>query len=311
MQRATFLFFAILFISFSQSAYCQYPPIGTLPMYYNPSFAWSVGNSRIISNFSIYSYNFKNYTGEKSTGKSGGIDLSYDNYYPAIRSGVGVIFNESYHSLIIYDSTIYKIWSSSIDLILAPKISIKGKYTISPSFGIKYMSDYGWSDRRENFYRDGFAIKSGILFNTSHYYIGYAIEYYLNHFYYWNKFGNFDLTTLFQFGYTFQKSIDSKFSFTPQLALPILFSPGMDVYWPSYMLSFRYKNYILGATSQFEYTYPTGFQIGWQNKGWRILFSNDFAERNDFVKSYDANLTLRYIFNHDKKSKHILNNFSY
>ena len=303
MQRVTFLFFAMLIMSLCQSAYCQYPPIGILPMEYNPSFAGSVGNSRIVSNLSYYKSSFWNNTNVLTAGR---FDLSYDNYYPSIRSGVGVIFNESYHSQIINDSIISKVWSSSIDLILAPKISIKGKYTISPSFGIKYMSHYGWSDRLQNTFSDGFAIQSGILLNTSHYYIGYAIEYYFNDFHYWNNFRNFDLTSVFQFGYTFQKSIDSKLSFTPQLALPILISPGIDVYWPSYILSFRYKNYILGATSQFEYSYPTGFQLGWQNNGWRILFSNDFSERNDFLKRYAANLTLRYIFNHDIKSRNIL-----
>jgi hypothetical protein len=160
-------------MTFSHGGYCQYLPIGVLPMEYNPSFAGSVGNSRIVSNLYYYKSSFWNNTNVLTAGR---FDLSYDNYYPAIRSGVGVIFNESYHSQIINDSTLFKIWSSSIDLILAPKISIKGKYTISPSFGIKYMSHYGWSDRPQNTFFDGFAIKSGILFNTSHYYIGYAIE---------------------------------------------------------------------------------------------------------------------------------------
>lgn len=305
MQRATILFFAFIIMCFSHDSYGQYLPIGAMPMEYNPSFAGSVGNSRIASNVSYYNSNFMD---GYNVLYSGRIDLSYDNYFPSIRSGVGVAINQDYHVQNIDDSPISKIWSTDIDLILAPKISLKGKYTISPSIGFKYMSRYGWHDHYQDMVsKDGFAMQSGLLFNTSHYYIGYAIEYTFNDYYHYNSFGFSGLISAVQFGYTFQKSVNSDFSFTPQLALPILFSSGIGVYWPSYILSFRYKNLIVAATSQFEYSYPTGFQIGWQNKGWRILFSNDFSERNDFVKSYDANLSLRYIFNRDKKSKHILN----
>ena len=53
MQRTTFLFFVLLIMSLSQSAYCQYLPIGILPMEYNPSFAGSVGNSRLVNNFTL------------------------------------------------------------------------------------------------------------------------------------------------------------------------------------------------------------------------------------------------------------------
>jgi len=299
MQRATFLFLAIIFMSFFHGAYGQYLPIGILPMEYNPSFAGSVGNSRLITNFSLYSSDNNEY------GKtSGGIDLSYDKYFPAIRSGIGITTNGSYTNGTYpsYGPPVHEdsYWSSSIDLMIAPKISIKGKYTISPSIGIKYINQIHRNREQKNSYVDVFAIKSGILFNTSKYYIGYAIEYNFDHFYSSNYYDYSGLTTAFQLGYTFQKSIDSKFSFTPQLALPLFIGSGFEVYWPSYNLSFRYASFILGATSQFMIEYPTGFQLGWQNKGWRILLSNDFTDK------YTANFTLRYIFNHDKKSRNIM-----
>ena len=286
MQRLTFLLFTFAVMSFPHGAYCQYPPIGILPMEYNPSFAGSVGNSRIVSNLSYF-----NQHQSDNKGQSYLIDVSYDKYFPKIRSGIGIITQGSYNAYNILRSTIkYEHWSSSIELAIAPKFSMKGKYTFSPSLSIGYWNSYRNLDNTKTSIQDGFSSKFGLLFNATQYYIGYAIEYY---------YGNSDAASAFQFGYTFQKSNDSKFSFTPQFAFPILINSGIDVYWPSYNLSFRYDSFILGAISQFGYSYPTGFQAGWQNKGWRILFSNDFKD------SYKAYLTLRYIFNHDKKSIHV------
>ena len=275
-------------MSLSQSVYCQYLPIGVLPMEYNPSFAGSVGNSRIVSNFTY----IEPYSGSYSS-RSGiyEFDLSYDNYFPALRSGIGIVTKVGrYNGTTSYNGIELKIWSTSTELAIAPKISINGKYTLSPSISLKYNRFFSY--HTDTWHRSSvrFYSKFGLLFNASHYYIGYAAEYH---------YGRSGLTTALQFGYTFQKSIDSKFSFTPQLALPIIIGP-IYVDWPSYNLSFRYGSIILGAISQFEYSYPTGFQVGWQNNGWRILFSNNFKD------SYNAYLTLRYIFNHDKKSLYIL-----
>lgn len=288
MQRATFLFFAILIMSFSQNAFCQYLPIGILPMEYNPSFAGSVGNSRIVSNF-IYKEPYDGYYSSVSGLYE--FDLSYDNYFPALRSGIGIVTKVGTYDVDRYSGIDLKIWATSTELAIAPKISIKGKYTLSPSFSLKYNRFFSYHTDTWHRSSGQFYSKFGLLFNASHYYIGYAAEYH---------YGSSGLTTALQFGYTFQKSIDSRFSFTPQFALPILISPGIYVYWPSYNLSFRYRSFILGAISQYEYAYPTGFQVGWQNKSWRILLSNNLKGR------HIANLTLRYIFNQDKESLNIL-----
>ena len=282
MQRTIILFLSIIITTFSHEVYGQYPPIGILPMEYNPSFAGSVGNSRLVSNFSFYKYDQNAYS---SIGV--GIDLSYDNYFPGFRSGIGIIAKNGYSDMNNGGNSI----GNSLELIAAPKISRNGKYTLSPSISIMYYNLYSKNDNSWSSLYDGFSSKFGLLLNTSHYYIGYAAEY---------LYGSSDLTTALQFGYTFQKSIDSKFSFTPQLVLPIFLGGGIGVYWPSYNLGFRYQNFIFGAISQFNYPYPTGFQIGWQKKGWRLILNNDFA------LEYVANFTLRYIFNHDKKSRNIL-----
>lgn len=266
-------------MSFFHGAYGQYLPIGILPMEYNPSFAGSVGNSRIVSNFS-----FSNGASYYDPGV--GMSLSYDNYYPTIRSGIGIIAKS--YCFKIDDK--FRDLDTSIELVVAPKISIKGKFTLSPSVSIKYDKFYNYyNDSWHNW--DNVSSKFGLLFNAPHYYIGYAAEY---------SYGHSGLKTALQFGYTFQRRADSKFSFTPQLALPIFIDSGLGIFYPSYNLSFRYGSMTLGAISQFEYPYPTGFQVGWQNRSWRILLSNNFKDR------YTGNFTLRYIFNHDKKSMNIL-----
>lgn len=276
-----------MLVSFSQIVYCQYPPIGILPMEHNPSFAGSVGNSRLVSNFTY----IEPYNGSYSS-RSGiyDLDLSYDNYFPALRSGIGIVTKVGGYTA-SNDGTDLKIWSTSTELAIAPKISIKGKYTLSPSISLKYNKFFSYHTDTWHRSSDNFYSKFGLLFNASHYYIGYAAEYH---------YGSSGLTTWLQFGYIFQKSNDSKFSFTPQFAFPIRITSGIYFDWPSYNLTFRYGSFILGAISQFEYEYPTGFQVGWQNKGWRILLSNNFKN------NYNAYLTLRYIFNTDKESRNIL-----
>jgi len=287
MKRVALFFLVLIAIPLYQKTVAQDLPIGILPMEYNPSFAGSVGNSRIVSNITyVEPYNDSQF----STSGIYDFDFSFDNYFPFLRSGIGIVSKIGRYNATNSLGIDLNIWTTSNELSVAPKISIKGKYTLSPSMSLKYNRLFSyhtesWHKSSGNFYS-----KFGLLLNSSHYYIGYAAEYH---------YGSPGLTTALQFGYTFQKNLDSKFSFTPQFALPIIINSGIDVYWPSYNLTFRYGSFILGAISQFEYEYPTGFQLGWQKDGWRVLLSNDLAYR------YTANFTLRYIFNMDKKSIHV------
>jgi len=317
MRRIAFLFFAFVIASFSQEAYGQYLPIGVLPMEYNPSFAGSVGNSRICAN-GKYSYLDDGF--RLSSGSTvndlyhNGFYASFDRFFPSIKSGIGLSAER------VHESRKYKVpnfeWEHEsvrtvVTAVFAPKFSIKGKYTLSPSIDFSFINqdvlyDEIFNSENTNFdlNKNGMSSRVGILFNARQYYVGYAVRIFTSSV---NKTGIYfyDFYSTLQLGYTFQKEVDSKFSFTPQLAMSIhnkaRYGEGITD-WPSYNLSFRYDKFIIGALSKFEYTYPTGLQVGWQNNGWRLLISNDFTY------NYDANVSLRYIFNHDKKSINILNN---
>ena len=289
------LYLSLLFLSTTflyGSAFSQITPIGIFPMQYNPSFAGSIGKSRLVSDLLFHKYN-------QNSGL--GLAFSYDNYLPKIRSGFGIAAN-------IHGSTsddgYYKTdqQSAIVSFTIAPKISLKGKYSISPSlqvgyqdFSKKYNTSY---QHHEDRYSTGLVSTVGILFNATHFYIGYSILIFKTHDL--NDIYNDKYSSFLQFGYTFQKNTDSKCSFTPQIVLPIFSSSKYFVYWPGYNLGFRYNNYLLGVFSQFNLFTPTGIQLGWQNKKVRFLVSNDFS------LGYQANISMRYFFNPDKKSIHVL-----
>lgn len=291
MQRAVILFIAFIILCFSHEANCQYLPIGVLPMEYNPSFAGSVDDTRIIGDLRYSDYK------KSLTGAGMGLAISADKFISKIKSGIGFVA-KGYKELPL-DPGIDNYRYGNFSLIFAPKFSLKGKYTISPSIDIKYScinfgADFPYNDNSKFM---GFSGNIGLLINTQNYYFGYALR----------VFKSDDLKNIYseklysaiQAGYSFIK-VDSKFCFTPQIAIPIIGNEDISILWPSYNLGLRYDKLLFAALSQFDYAYPTGFQLGWQKKGWRYLISNDFAG------GYAANLTIRYIFNHDKKSLNIL-----
>ncbi|MCU0355176.1 MAG: hypothetical protein MUD08_15775, partial [Cytophagales bacterium] len=104
-----------------------------------------------------------------------------------------------------------------------------------------------------------------------------------------------------QFGYTFHRSSESKFSFTPQL----LFLTGADArraflssrFWlfapfrcfvlTDIMLNFRYKKVIWGLNG-------AGIHVGYQSSQIRIMLSQGIQSASG--ESYIGNLSFRYIF---------------
>ena len=278
----------------SNPLFSQSPPLGVLPMRFNSSFAGSIGNSRLVSDFSFQNKN------DTYPSNGFGLNLSYDNYIPSIRSGIGIT-TSGYSSRSTYNEEKVKHQSANVTVVIAPKYSIKGKYTISPSLDFSYINIY--SDVLSYYYpswnygtHTGISSRFGLLFNARNYYIGYSIRIFRSDglkYLYRNYF-----SSILQVGFTFQKSENSKFSFTPQLALPITDDSDYLLFWPAYNLSFRFNKYIIGLIGY--YYIPNGIQLGWQNMGWRFLLSNEFGD------TYRANLSMRYIFNHDKKSINIL-----
>ena len=293
MKKIWIIFSLSLGILFPISIFCQSPPLGVLPMKFNSSFAGSTGTSRLVSNFSYQNHN------NSISGDSYGLALSYDNYFPGIRSGIGIT-TSGYSSRSTYNEEKVKHQSANVTVVIAPKFSIKGKYTISPSLDFSYINIYSdvlsyypsWNYGTHA----GISSRFGLLFNARNYYIGYSIRIFRSDglkYLYRNYF-----SSVLQLGYTFQKSENAKFSFTPQIALPITDESDYLLFWPAYNLSFRYQKYIIGLIG-YDYV-PSGIQLGWQNNGWRLLLSNEFGN------TYRANLSMRYIFNIDKKSLNIL-----
>lgn len=304
-MRTSIALLLLFVIVFTTTALSQSIPVGLMPMQYNGSFAGSAGNSRISSAFMLESYQVA----------SGGYEIfrlqsqaSYDRFYPKLRSGVGItISNTTYN----FDNN-FRGWAeefvlSSINIDFAPKFPIKGKYTISPSVSLRYFGNFieyvgdsvDLNPPLENGYNDGLTSRLGVLFNSDRYYIGFSFPLFRATFQYinWSEF-----RTFIQLGYTFQESETSKFSFTPQLLFDL--SSKSNEYdkilnRTLYNLGFRYGQW-LGSVIGEDELMPIGFQLGWQNNGWRILSINQFDDG-----TYSPGLSLRYIFNQNKQSIHI------
>lgn len=287
-------------------------PIGAMPMQYNSSFAGSTGKSRLASNASFerlddgtsQSYHFHAFA-------------SYDTFLPKLRSGIGIKMS-GYGFSNDYDSESngshhFSGKGTGISFVAAPKISIKGKYTISPSL------DFGFSSSHFDYYGNGqnwtpnpeldtgikYRLNSsiGLLFNTDRYYFGYSISLFAG------EFGDIKLNSFYsnlQVGYTFQRNDQSKFSFTPQFRVVI---KDKDEYYtynvskPFYNLGIRYGQILTSIISSNDFK-PNGFQIGWQKNGWRIISSNEFNKHYHYT-IYIPSLSVRYIFNRQEKSIHV------
>ena len=148
--------------------------VGIMPMEFNPSFAGSAGGHRIVAlgGRNTVSSEFSN-----SKGEAINTSVSYDNFVSRLATGIGVIASRYDENI---KSTSYESKASAFKtgLIISPKISIKGKYTIGPSIGLFYRH----LDTYVNYYNyktlelmsDFFNLKAGLLFNSEKFYLGYA-----------------------------------------------------------------------------------------------------------------------------------------
>ena len=236
-----------------------------------------------------------------------GFHASYDQFIPALRSGIGVSVNngsssfswEDYGGTGVNYSTTFNY--SGLTLAIAPKFSIKGKYTLSPSIDFSY--GYGKAETKlpevsglvdlegQHMWVES---RLGLLFNTSKYYAGLSTTILDQHFYDNQRYRLLNsFITYFQAGYTFQKSATSRFSFTPQVAYRI--SANESTPFTEYILhsgaanfTFRYDSYIAGFSN-------TGIHLGLQTKKLRVMLSNNpFRSKNKFYEN--GNLSFRYIF---------------
>jgi hypothetical protein len=279
----------------SFSCYGQELPLGALPMQFNSSFAGEAGGPRISSNFGyqIGKYNFSN--NSRNRIQSFTQYISYDQFIPAIRSGIGITAG-----LGNWSGSFTHQKYSQFSVAIAPKISIKGKYTLSPSLDFYYNSGKITEiSPRYNIEVTNYGTRAGFLFNTNQYYISYSIYVidYLNSTpntpTYYDSGRRQKFSSYLQLGYTFQKSAESNFSFTPQLTFRIgsrrtFYQTDNSMYIAAYNLNFRYKQFIWGLNN-------TGLHLGWQTEKLKLMLSNSlgFSNRDSI---YTINLSFRYVF---------------
>jgi hypothetical protein len=139
----------------------------------------------------------------------------------------------------------------------------------------------------------------GLLFNTNKYYVSYSIAV-LNRdmFSVHNQQRTNLITTLdtsysytssqrflsyLQAGYTFQRTPQSKFSFTPQVMVQIDHNnPYYKLASVAFNLNFKYQQFIFGVNNQ-------GWHVGWQTDKIRLMLTNGIGS------NYHGNLSFRYL----------------
>ena len=301
--------FVLFFLLAAFTGYGQEIPLGALPMQFNSSFAGEADAARV--NASV---------GVRPPGRYFGWSYlshaSYDQFVPKLRSGVGFSVNHSAYSgttnFVAYNGS-YFGRSYGLSAAIAPKFSMKGKYTFSPSGELTYGSSRSFNQNLlgngDDLDVTGSILKGrvGVLFNAQKWYIGYAVDIPISGSFRYRVgdslaiVSNNRFVSYWQFGYTFQRSSESKFSFTPQL----LFLTGADARstflssrswsFPFYrrfalldiILNFRYKRVIWGLNG-------AGIHVGYQSSQMRIMLSQGIQSASG--ESYIGNLSFRYIF---------------
>ncbi len=211
--RRGFLLSLMSIVAYGQQVLAQ--PLGALPMQYNGGFAGEAGSPRLNSNVGFTSAGW-------TYGKGYHLATSYDQFIPALRSGIGATVLTSHAT-----GPRYKYNWQGFSVAVAPKISLNGKWTFSPSLDLSYhagrstVRDGRWGGNVES---ERWQSRAGLLFNTSKFYIGYSVAVvdYLS-----IRYANgitesgrpYRLASYLQVGYTFQRSPKSDFSFTPQLTI--------------------------------------------------------------------------------------------
>ena len=293
-----------LLLCFSAGTFAQqsYSPaqITGLPMHYIPSFAGNIGSLRLANE--TQSFNEKGYYKELTT------FVSVDGFIPKLSSGLGAYigYNDQRNK---YSSVKQQSKMVDLGLVFAPKISIKGKYTLSPAISVNaniyeyYSEAYSYpitSDWNLPYdtlinvpagYTSKYQMteKLSLLFNSKKMYIGAAFNTQLENLTSWN--------ILVQAGATFQRTDESKFSFSPSVIWQSLYSRSVLEYYlnnkltrnehrfvPSNVnLNFRYQKVLFGVGYY-------GFMAGFQHKNFRIQYSaNGYLTRNT--------ITLRLLLN--------------
>jgi hypothetical protein len=192
-------------------------------------------------------------------------------------------------------------------LSVAPKLSLKGKYTLSPSLDftygiadIKQSTDLPPLGRITNGMMYTMGSRAGLLFNTNKFYAGYSVDLFTKYL----KGSTTDFAPIqhyrfqsyIQTRYTFQRNATSSFSFTPQLVFSLSMYENesrVRIGLESFNFNFRYKQFIWGLNNQ-------GIHLGWQTDKFRLMLTNNYGFRTGSSSGrdgykYGANVSFRYI----------------
>jgi hypothetical protein len=284
--------FTCIGIVLSLQMFAQDIPLGMLPMQHNGGFSGEGEKARFVVGGGIRPSG----SGVRRNNYFG----SYDQFFPKLRSGIGVTLIGSQWSG-SYNLQRLAARSNSLMLSFSPKFSYKGKHTFAPfmDWSVSYLNVTP-DDNNTGFLKDVFSGygRIGVLYNNSKFYAG--IAYYLI-----SITSGKDLPLFYldrnqearlQAGYTFQKLPESKFSFTPHVVSFITYS---DYYITGFRLfisfdfnvMFRYKKFLWSFNSTgFWLLKNTGAGLGYQNKKFRIFFNQGI-----FYGYRQSTLALRYV----------------
>lgn len=298
--------------------------IGLMPMQYNSSFAGNTGGTRISLLTQATKQN------KLWSDKYGGMAVSYDKFIPAIGSGLGVYVSGFSGRGGYKEESSVSSSSFETGIVLAPKLSIRGKYTLSPSIALQYnhmnymegessivnviydtiSKTYNVEQKYNEYYlkTDLFKLSGSLLFNSQKFYAGISYHYPLNKRFesgkqmgrFYNEYEQNNKFWYLQTGYRFQKRDNSKFSFNPQLLLGWFYVDKLkyNEFILDLNLTARYKKVIFGLAGGMN----SGLQalLGYQNDRFRITYSQNFLFTKQF---YMGELSLRYIIPSRKNVK--------
>lgn len=299
MKKLYFLFLIVI-LGICEKTFAQSRWIGIMPMEFNPSFAGNSGGHRLVT-FAGYTYT-RSGVGRSKGDYSNRFDkestpilaFSYDNFISKLSTGIGFFASCSEGSSVAN----FKFSGLKTGIVISPKISFKGKYTIAPSLGLTYkyfgfsFDDFD-SNRIKGKY-DALNLSAGLLFNTERFYLGYS--YYFrpikgnDTFIYYEDIKQSDAFTklygIVQTGFKYQRNKESVTSYSLQAAVRV------DKYfeWTNLFnnLSFtvKHKKVLFGAATAEGLDYLLNglpakdaiyAGIGYQTSKLKIFYSQDLT----------------------------------
>jgi hypothetical protein len=310
---------SIFLITSSLNLWAQMP-IGHLPTQYNGGFAGEAGAPRLFFNSYMTGYRQGGYV------PMYGSYLSYDNFFRKLRSGISFTLGRTNSNYYFAKTDGY-----SASVSISPKFSFNGKYTLAPfvtyslagSISKFATSPNGSSPELDEAKSLGGNVRAGALLNSSKWYVGLTIA---SRFFQHNLYRNFEpsntgyyygvpkIRVSIQAGYTFQRTPESKFSFTPQITLTpfryrftssstlrptnaTITQTTSDSGISAVMnLMFRYRKIIAGVNNGFridedvlERWKDPDIILGYQTKHFRVLLNQNISK---YV--YEGQLGIRY-----------------